>query len=202
MSLGCYICPIFKVHLQECFAKSGAIEFLLAKMDCNDDFSNKNIKYLQEYLKERGVVTGNKRKADLKELCNTAKKIYLEIDPDGTKDDKAKALESKLLTSVGIKLKLPFLCIPSNDLSVLPKLSIFDLYNHLANFDNFDMASMRDFEKMEGHQMFREKYVKEINPGSFENTHLYSFVIVYCLHSIVHGVFCRPLSTEDIFLLL
>ena len=59
-------------------------------------------------------------------------------------------MHSKLSTEEGILLKLPFLCEATNDLSILPAVSIFDLYNYLRNCKEFNHVSMRDFEKNGG----------------------------------------------------
>ena len=74
-------------------------------------------------------------------------------------------------------MKLPFLCETSNDLGIIPPLSIFDLYNYLRGFSDFDHESMRKFENMEGHQMFRDGHVNHIECGLFDNTKEYSFVV-------------------------
>ena len=42
-------------------------------MSVNDNISSKTVKQLQEFLKERGVSTRNKRKSQLIKLCEAAK---------------------------------------------------------------------------------------------------------------------------------
>ena len=55
-------------------------------------FDNKNVKCLQEYLKDRDVVTTNKRNPELIDICQDAKRVDLQFDPDGIKDNRQEAL--------------------------------------------------------------------------------------------------------------
>ena len=73
-------------------------------------FSTKTVKQLHEYLKERRVITSNKKKAQLISICETAFSFNIEVDPDGFQEDKAKNVHDKLTTKEGFILKLPFLC--------------------------------------------------------------------------------------------
>ena len=143
------------------------------------DFSTKNVKQLQEYLKHRGVITSNTRKAQLISLCEAASLLNIEVDPDGINEDKSINIRDKLTTEDGLKLKIPFLCDTTDDLSILPRVAIVDLYNYLRTCNDFDHASMRDVEKMEGHQMFIDEYVQFISPGTFAESDKYCFVIAH-----------------------
>ena len=69
------------------------------------------------------------------------------MDPDGLRDDRSEVLLKKLTTDDGLKLKLPFLCETTNDLWVIPRVTIYDFYNYLQKVDH---AILRDHEKMEG----------------------------------------------------
>ena len=64
-------------------------------MASNVSFDDKNVKYLQEYLKDRGVVTTNKRKSELIDMCRDAKRVDLQFDPDGIQDNRQEALSKK-----------------------------------------------------------------------------------------------------------
>ena len=110
-------------------------------------------------------------------MCRDAKRVDLQFDSDGIKDNRQKALSKQLQTNDGIKLKLSFLCQTSNDLGIIPQLSIFDLYNKLRGFSDFDNESMRKFENIEGHHMFRDGHVNHIEFGLFDNTKEYCFVV-------------------------
>ena len=58
----------------------------------NVSFDDKNVKYPQNYLKGRGVVTTIKRKPVLIDMCWDIKRVDLQFDPDGIKDNREKAL--------------------------------------------------------------------------------------------------------------
>ena len=51
-------------------------------MECGN-FKGKSVKDLQQFLKERGVIFCDQRKADLVELCENCVKLNIEVDPDG-----------------------------------------------------------------------------------------------------------------------
>ena len=92
----------------------------MASSTCMNDFAGKTVKQLQEYLKERGVITSNMRKQQLIKLCETASSLNIEVDPDGIHEDKSKNIRNKLTTKDDIELKVPFLCDTTDDLFVLP----------------------------------------------------------------------------------
>ena len=52
------------------------------------------VKELQSFLVERGVVVGDKRKLELAELCEIAREINLQVDPDS--DDRNDVIAEKL----------------------------------------------------------------------------------------------------------
>ena len=47
----------------------------------------------------------------------------------------------------------------SNDISVVPPLSIFDIYNYLLSFDEFNHSTLREYHKLEGYTMFKDGFV-------------------------------------------
>ena len=70
-------------------------------MSAINDFSRKTVKELQEFLKVRGVTTTNKKKSELITLCEAAKSINIDVDPDGLRDDRPEVLLKKLTTDDG-----------------------------------------------------------------------------------------------------
>ena len=57
-------------------------------MATKNNFSNKTVNELQQFLKERGVNISNKRKA----LCEKADLLDLDTDREGIKDDPSETL--------------------------------------------------------------------------------------------------------------
>ena len=61
-------------------------------------FLIKSVKKLQNYLKSRGVIFADQRKAGLVELCEKAEEVGIDIDPDGLLEDRNENLKGKLTT--------------------------------------------------------------------------------------------------------
>ena len=133
-------------------------------------FKHKSVKQLQSFLKDHGVTFADLRKPTLIELCDCAVEIGLEIDPDGLVEDREEVITSKLVTPDNTILSNP-LSKPdsefSNDLSHLPPISIFDMYNYLVSFDGFDHASLRDYYRMEGYTMAQDGYVLDLQVSNY-----------------------------------
>ncbi|KAL4235340.1 hypothetical protein ACF0H5_006975 [Mactra antiquata] len=133
-----------------------------------DSFRTKSVKHLQEFLKERGVVFSDTRKADLVELCTLALEVNVEVDPDGLVEDREEVWSEKISIGNNNFLMNPYLISGSADISALPTISIFDIYNYLVSFDNFNHASLREYYKMEGYCMFKDGYVLSIQSVSYD----------------------------------
>ncbi|XP_052820540.1 uncharacterized protein LOC128246395 [Mya arenaria] len=58
----------------------------------------------------------------------------------------------------------------TSDLSIVPVLSIFDIYNYLITFNNYDHASLRAYHQFEGYSMFRDGYTRGIETVPYPNT--------------------------------
>ena len=72
-------------------------------MATKNNFSNKTVNELQQFLKERGVSISNKRKA----LCKKkADLLDLDTDREVIKDDRSETLTRKLTTDDGVLLKI------------------------------------------------------------------------------------------------
>ena len=114
-----------------------------------ESFKSKSVFELQQYLKSRGVTFSNTKKAGLIDLCKYAESLHIEIDPDGMVEDRDIVLQEKLITTDGNILRSPQLIEGSYDISLASSLSIFDIYNYLVSFDEFNHANLRHY---------REKY--------------------------------------------
>ena len=126
-----------------------------------DNFSTKSVKDLQKYLKDRGVVFTGYYKACLVELCHSTVLIGLQIDPDGLVEDREELVSSKLIHVLGQSL-LTLLDYYFNNISIIPQVNIFDIYNYLVTFRDYDHAIFRDYMKMEGYSMANDGYVLEM----------------------------------------
>ena len=92
----------------------------------------KSVKQLQQILRDRGVPFANHNKAVLVDLCQAALELNIPLDPDGIFEDRESVISSKLTTPTNIILTNPQLILDyTHNLSVLPALSIFDIYNYL-----------------------------------------------------------------------
>jgi hypothetical protein len=54
------------------------------------------------------------------------------------------------------------------NMSGLPELSIFDIYNYLLSYEEFTHASLREYHKLEWYCMFKDGYVKQLETVSFD----------------------------------
>lgn len=122
---------------------------------------------LQNYLRERGVTFSGSRKEDLVRLCINAEELNIEIDPDGLSENSASIITTKLTTDDGFVLRSPQHLAGTANMSGLPELRIFDIYNYLLSYE-FTHASLREYHKLEGYCMFKDGYVKQLETVSFD----------------------------------
>ena len=116
-------------------------------------WNTKSVRELQLYLKDRGVTYTNELKASLVQLCSDAESMGLEIDPDGLHEDRAEILAKKLVIG-DVTLQCPTLLKNyTNNIAILPLLSICDLYSYLMSFDDYTLATFQDVDKMEGYTL-------------------------------------------------
>ena len=87
------------------------------------------------FLKLRGVLFSNTKKADLIELCDIAASLNIEVDPDGLVEDRSDILKQKVTTVTGENSVSPQLIEGSYDISPASSVSIFDIYNYLVSFE-------------------------------------------------------------------
>ncbi|XP_052224953.1 uncharacterized protein LOC127840584 [Dreissena polymorpha] len=55
-------------------------------------------------------------------------------------------------------------------MSFVPHFSIFDIYNYLLAFNEFDHAKLRDYHRMEGYTMAKDGYVVYLESVPYINT--------------------------------
>ena len=60
-------------------------------------------------------------------------------------------------------------------------MNIFDIYNYLISFSDYEHASFRDFTKMEGYTMGKDGYVIDIEFAKYPNTVSEVFAIKKCV---------------------
>lgn len=134
-----------------------------------EQWRSKSVKDLQRYLKDRGVTFNNELKVGLIELCEKAALLDIEVDPDGLDEDRGSILAEKLHVD-GVDLVAPALLQTFTDnIAILPLLSIFDLYNYLTSFQDHSIAKFRDFTKMEGYTMAKDGFVLKIEFGHYSD---------------------------------
>ena len=93
-----------------------------------EKFDSKSLCELQNFLKLRGVIFSNTKKADLIELCDIATSLNIEVDPDSLVEDCSDILKHKLTTDSGENLVSPQLIEGSCDISPASFVTIFDIY--------------------------------------------------------------------------
>ena len=102
---------------------------------------------LQEYLRKRGVAVGNNKKVELEELYRLSEEVGLEIDPEGYIEDRKEAIESKLIGGDTV-LPNPGLVKCDPGISILPTISVFDIWSYLMSKD-VPLTSIRDYRRSE-----------------------------------------------------
>jgi hypothetical protein len=125
-------------------------------------WNKKSVKQLESYLKERCVSVSKSRKATLVQLCAAADELDIEVDPDGLVEDRAEVIQEKLALD-GQQLTNPSI-LPdfTNDISVLPQISIIDMYNYLITFTDYEDATFRDYHRMEGYTLKKDGYILDM----------------------------------------
>jgi len=133
------------------------------------NWQKKTVKELECFLIARGVSVGGQKKASLIELCKSAHQLGIEIDPDGMTEDIQGVVKDKLRIDDNTFLLNPVLLTNySNDVAVVPRLNIFDIYNYLIAFADYDEATFRDYNKMEAYTMQKDGYVIDIKFEKYE----------------------------------
>ena len=59
----------------------------------------------------------------------------------------------------------------SQDLNILPPFSIFDIYNYLVTFEQYNHSMLRNYQKMEAYGLFEDGYVLSIECCALEGNY-------------------------------
>ena len=128
-----------------------------------DDFEAMNVDALKAYLKERGVTYSKAKKRELVDLCKLAFENKIEVDPDCFNDSIDDEMKKKL-TYCGQVIPDPKLLINgTSDLSGIPSLNNFDIYDYLKQSDVYPSSQLRDFKNLVGYKLFESGYVESID---------------------------------------
>ena len=77
-------------------------------------------------------------------------------------EDRDEVLRDKLHLADGTVLLQPDTLSGDNDISILPPFGIFDFYNYFKGTHEYDHATLRKYDKMEGFGMFKDGYVLDV----------------------------------------
>ena len=124
------------------------------------DFSKWKVADLKDFLKVRGV-SSSERKAELVKLCELATVHNIEVDPDCLGDDIATEVLQKLNVK-GTAIPHPTRLNGTNDLSKMPNIDNFDIYNYLIKFRDFSHKQLKDFTNLDGFQLYVSGYVEQL----------------------------------------
>ena len=128
----------------------------------DNKFSSWNVLELQAYLKERAVSHSKTKKNELIELCCLASANKLELDPNCFLDDIAQNIRDKLIIS-GISIANPETLDGTGDISLLPNIDHFDIYNYLIQFkDQYFHKQLKAFKSLDGYQLYNAGYVEKV----------------------------------------
>ncbi|XP_070186554.1 uncharacterized protein [Littorina saxatilis] len=123
---------------------------------------------LQKYLRDRGVCFGTSKKH---ELCRLAKEVGLQTDPDGYIEDREEVIGSKLVDG-SVTLTNPGLIDGSDNLSILPAFSVFDICSYLLS-KNVPLTSIRDYRRSEAFSLMQDGYVTRVETVQIPNVQGY-----------------------------
>lgn len=127
-----------------------------------DSFSSYNVEKLQEYLKERGVTYSKLKKNELVELCQLAFDNKLDTDPNFFLDDINKTLQEKLSIS-GKAIPNPKNLHGTSDMTPLPNIDTFDIYNYLITFkEQYLHRQLKDYKNLDGYQLYEAGFVENV----------------------------------------
>lgn len=125
------------------------------------DFDSWHVIDLQKFLKERGVSYSKSRKCDLVELCKLARENNLEVDPNCFKDSIDEQIKEKLRYA-GRVIPHPDLLKGTADLSHIPSINNFDVYDYLKQSEAYPGNQLRDFKNLHGYKLYQSGYVEMV----------------------------------------
>lgn len=103
----------------------------------------------------------------------------MQVDPDGLKEDVRSCIREKLAVSEQDCLPNPDLVTCScSGFAILPKISIFDLYNYLVRFsDQYSHSKLKNYKNTDGYKLFLDGYVISLSCGQYDNPHDNFYVV-------------------------
>lgn len=131
----------------------------------SNKWKSKSVKMLQEYLRARGVTFDSLRKAALLELCESAEKLGIEIDPDGLIEDRTEVINAKLKLSDGSVLPNPEEIQNgeyTDNIDILPTIDIYQINWHLTLFEEYDHSAFTDLKSLPSYALAIDGYVESI----------------------------------------
>ena len=123
----------------------------------------------------RGVVVSGQRRLELAELCEIARELNLQVDPDNLIEDRSDVIAQKLKDG-DTSLSNPALATGTQDLSVLPYFNFMDVFLYLLT-NNSRFSLIRDYQKSEGYLLMTDGFVKHFSS---------------CLFGFANGMKCTP----------
>ena len=127
-------------------------------------FKGQDVKALQNFLKARNVTFSGQNKATLLELCEGAKQIGIEVDPDGLLENREEVIKEKLLHG-GVFFNNPGLLQCSPNIAIILLIGQVDIINYLLSFESY--GYVRDLKKTEAYGLFKDGYVIDISCAKY-----------------------------------
>ena len=145
------------------FERESEARGIVFKME--EQFEGRNVAWLKEYLKKRGIQVSDqgraKRKAELVELAQRAFKMKL---PKIDEEDEylTKVIEQKLETDKGRLPRPELIQNWSYDFSGMPEFTFADLYMYLITSEEEYLAEkLKSFKSLQGYKLFADGHVQD-----------------------------------------
>ncbi|RUA07034.1 MAG: hypothetical protein DSY43_00700 [Gammaproteobacteria bacterium] len=126
-----------------------------------DEFSNKKVPQLQDFLAKRGIQHSNKRRNELLELCRNAKEMKIDIiQSDETAEE---TIISKLQTDDN-PLPNPSTVVAgwTKSFSSAPPFSFPDLFTYLVDNKGYDKEALKAYKSLQGYRLYADGHVEEL----------------------------------------
>ena len=132
-------------------------------------FSTKSVPWLKEYLKERGIQSSGKRKAELLELCVKSEEIKVpkiseeeRVDPAISMKEQLKTTDEGYLTNPLNKENQAFGKWTQN-FSNVSDFRFPDLFNYLVGKDpGYNAESLKSYKSLLGYKLYFDGHVEDL----------------------------------------
>lgn len=133
-------------------------------------FSTKSVPWLKEYLKQRGIQSSGKRKAELIELCVKSEEIKVPkiseeeepVDPAISMKEQLKTTDEGYLTNPLNKEYQAFGKWTQN-FSNISDFRFPDLFNYLVGKDpGYNAESLKSYKSLLGYKLFFDGHVEDL----------------------------------------